>query len=295
MADRDQPRLLVWGELLWDLFPDGAQLGGAPTNVAWHLAMLGARPTLISRVGDDARGRDGVARLAGRGVDVSLVQIDPERATGEVEVTVAGGEPRYHLVPERAWERIACTDAVRGALAGASAVVFGTLSQRADEGLAAWQAMIAAAPPSCLRICDPNLRPVHVDVRAVAAALDAADVVKLNDTEVRLCSERLGISDAPRWLRDRGARLVAVTHGARGATLYSSAATLTVDGTAAAPGGDNIGCGDAFVAVLVHGLTAGWDLERIGRVASRWAAAVAGRRGATPSFTGEEIAALREA
>src|SRR5262245_24292836 len=127
---------IAWGEVLWDLFPDGAQLGGAPANVAWHLAMLGGRPMLASRVGDDERGREARARLAARGVDVAGVQIDPERGTGEVAVTVEAGEPRYHLVPGRAWERIALTVAVRAALAGAGAVVFGTLSQRTDEGLA---------------------------------------------------------------------------------------------------------------------------------------------------------------
>jgi sugar/nucleoside kinase (ribokinase family) len=57
----------------------------------------------------------------------------------------------------------------------------------------------------------------------------------------------------------------------------------------AAPGGDNVGCGDAFIAILVHGMTLGWDLEMSGRAAARWAAAVAGVRGATPRFDEEQI------
>ena len=100
--------VLVWGELLWDRFPDGARLGGAPANVAWHLAQLGTRVALVTRVGDDDDGRAAIAAMAARGVDVSLVQVDRERATGEVEVTVAAdtGEQRYRLVPGRAWVRI---------------------------------------------------------------------------------------------------------------------------------------------------------------------------------------------
>jgi sugar/nucleoside kinase (ribokinase family) len=59
-----------------------------------------------------------------------------------------------------------------------------------------------------------------------------------------------------------------------------------------APGGDNVGCGDAYLAILVYGLTSGWDLEHSGRAASRWAAAVAGQRGATPVFEDDQIEEL---
>src|SRR6476659_5490908 len=111
------PAVIVWGELLWDRFPDGAQLGGAPANVAWHLAQLGTPVALVSRVGDDGDRRRAIEMMAARGVDTTLVQIDRERATGEVTVTVEDGEPRYRLVPARAWERIAMTDAIAQALA----------------------------------------------------------------------------------------------------------------------------------------------------------------------------------
>jgi len=63
----------------------------------------------------------------------------------------------------------------------------------------------------------------------------------------------------------------------------------------AAAGGDNVGCGDAYLAILVHGMTLGWDLATSGRAASRWAAAVAGVRGATPRFSDEQIDDLLEA
>src|SRR6188472_928115 len=99
--------IVCWGEVLWDRFPSGALLGGAPANVAWHLAMLGSPVSLATRVGDDVDGRNAVRLLGMRGVDVSLVQVDPERATGEVEITIEQGEPRFRLVPGRAWERIA--------------------------------------------------------------------------------------------------------------------------------------------------------------------------------------------
>ncbi len=293
--------VLVWGELLWDRFSDGDRLGGAPANVAWHLAQLGTPVALITRVGDDADGRAAIAQLAAIGVDTSLVQVDPERATGEVTVTVEAGEPRYRLQPGRAWERIELTPAVAERLVTARALVYGTLAQRAPDGLASLGAALAAASPRVVRVCDPNLRPSSPaagDDAALAQALAAADVVKLGEREVEQVRARLGHPDPVAWLLGRGARLVAVTRGAAGSTWYApspvSSAPFAVAAVAAAPGGDNVGCGDAFVAGLVHGLLAGWPWPRIGRLAAAIAAEVAAARGATPVLDGPALVARAE-
>lgn len=293
--------VIVWGEVLWDRFPSGAVLGGAPANVAWHLGMAGGWVQLVSRVGDDDDGRRAVARMAEH-VDTSLVQVDPELATGEVTVRLEGGEPRYTLHPGRAWERIQCTDAVRQALGEASVLVYGTLALRTPDGLAGWREAVRAAAASCLCVYDLNLRPRESDNdainEAIRDALDAADVVKLNDRELAALRDRYAWTDPVAALRhaaDGRARVIAVTHGAAGSTLYGDGAPIEVPAVPAAPGGDNVGCGDAYLAILVHGMTLGWDLAASGRAAARWAAAVAGARGATPSLSEEQIAELLEA
>src|SRR4051812_45968584 len=63
------------GEVLWDLLPSGAQLGGAPANFAWHAHALGAKAQIISRVGEDQLGDEIRERLAKKLPD-GLVQID---------------------------------------------------------------------------------------------------------------------------------------------------------------------------------------------------------------------------
>jgi fructokinase len=287
--------IVSWGEVLWDRFPHGALLGGAPANVAWHLAMLGSPVALATRVGDDDDGRDAVTLLAERGVDVSLVQVDPERATGEVEVTMERGEPRYRLVPGRAWERIAATPAAQAALARAPAIVYGTFAQRTPEGHAGWRDAIAACGESTIKVCDPNLRPSAVERDALAAALEIADVVKVGEREAAMIEKTLGRPDLLEWLlgaRRPAARLVAVTRGAAGSTLHTQTERIEVPAPAAERGGDNIGCGDAYVAVLTHGLCAGWPLGDIAAVAAGWAARVASARGACPDLAPEIIARL---
>lgn len=281
---------MVWGEILWDRFPDGARLGGAPCNVAWHLGQAGSWAQLVSRVGDDESGHRALRELVEL-VDVALVQLDRERATGEVEITLEGGEPRYRLVPDRAWEHIELTPAVRAALADAGAFVYGTLAQRSPKGCAAWRQALAALPAGCLRVCDPNLRPADLSPTVLGEALAAADVVKVGERELALVGRALGWADPLAELLSRP-RVVAVTRGAAGSTIYAEGRVIEVAGVPATPGGDNVGCGDAYLAVLVHGALSGWNLEDTGPAASRWAAKVASRRGATPRFEEEEVAAL---
>ena len=292
--------VVIWGELLWDRYasvpgaPGGDQLGGAPANVAWHLGQAGGWAQLVTRVGDDADGRRALARLDGL-VDTSLIQVDPDRATGEVTIRIERGEPRYTLHPGRAWERIACTDAVRDAIHDAGVFVYGTLSQRTPEGLAEWRRAIEAAKVRALKVYDANLRPNDQASHAIASALEHADLIKLNDGEVAQLRALLGWADPVAQLRAERPRIVVVTHGAAGSTIYPlDAGPIEIPGVPAAPGGDNVGCGDAYLALLLFGMTSGWDLAQSGRVASRWAAAVAGVRGATPAFDVDRIAELLE-
>ncbi|MEO8700470.1 MAG: PfkB family carbohydrate kinase [Kofleriaceae bacterium] len=284
--------VIIWGEVLWDRFPDGDQLGGAPANLAWHLAQAGGWAQLVSRVGADADGARALERMA-QLIDTDLVQIDPDRATGEVTVALEAGEPRYTLHAGRAWERIECTADVRTACEAAGVFVYGTLAQRTPEGLEQWRAASAAAKG--LHVCDLNLRPNDRQLTtAIADGLAAADVVKINDRELAALRQWLGWTDPIAKLQARS-ELVVVTHGADGSTLHGDHGALEIPSVPAAPGGDNVGCGDSYLAILVYGLTCGWDLAASGRAAARWASAVAGERGATPVFDDDRIADLLEA
>ena len=78
---------LIFGEVLFDRFPDGSEvLGGAPFNVAWHLQGFGLRPRLISRIGEDRAGRRVVEAMDRWGLDTAGVQRDLRRPTGAVDI-----------------------------------------------------------------------------------------------------------------------------------------------------------------------------------------------------------------
>src|SRR5215210_6104207 len=104
------PVVVGIGEVLWDLLPDGKQLGGAPANFAYHAAALGARGVVVSRVGDDDLSREVRGRLNGLGFDASYVTTDPRHPTGAVEVRVDEHGAADYVIHERvAWDYIPTT------------------------------------------------------------------------------------------------------------------------------------------------------------------------------------------
>ena len=49
-------RVICFGEVLWDVFPDGEKIGGAPLNVALRLNELGISSAIVSKIGEDDLG-----------------------------------------------------------------------------------------------------------------------------------------------------------------------------------------------------------------------------------------------
>ena len=97
---------------------------------------------------------DGAERLS-----TAEIQTAAGVPTGLVEVAVgANGQPQYTIAMPAAWDEIRATPSALGAVAGARALCFGTLSQRSDTSRNAIRALIEATPVDCLRVLDANLR-----------------------------------------------------------------------------------------------------------------------------------------
>src|SRR3954464_12959744 len=102
--------VLCVGEVLWDSLPEGLFLGGAPFNVACHLRAAGLPVAMVSRVGDDRLGEEGLRRAGSYGVPPDLIQIVPALPRGFVRVpTDRAGEPEYDIVSPAAWDAIEIT------------------------------------------------------------------------------------------------------------------------------------------------------------------------------------------
>ena len=131
MANKNDHKVVCFGEILWDILPGGAVPGGAPMNVAYHLHKLGISPTLITRVGIDQRGKQLLDLLNNSHVNTNHIQLDYDIPTGIVNAAPNDhGEMQYDIVSPSAWDFIACDVATQSVVKEASHFIFGSLITR---------------------------------------------------------------------------------------------------------------------------------------------------------------------
>jgi fructokinase len=285
----------VYGEMLIDHFPTGRVVGGAPFNVARHLAAFGVAPLMLGAIGDDPDGRLVLAEFDRFGLRREGLQVLGDRSTGVVHVDGGGpGGHRFRIGGACAWDFIdkRAVDALRSHAARPAWLYHGTLSLRSARSRDTWRALVAAHEGPVF--LDLNWRDGEVPIDVALEAVAVADVLKVNDDELAMLASLLGLAipaddrqeDASlRALARRfGLRLIVVTAGARGHAAFDG------DGSRVAAGPsesgvdvvDTVGAGDAFSAVVLAGLSCGWPLDLALQRAGRFAARVCALRGAVP-------------
>ena len=288
-----RPVILSCGEVLWDLFPEGTRFGGAAANFACHAAILGGEVSLLSAVGDDARGAEALAILQSFGVDTTLVQRLDDAPTGSVGVTLnEAGKPKFEIHAGAAWDRIPWSPALEARVAEVDAVYFGTLAQRGEVSRATIrQALRLAKARDILRLLDVNLRRPFYGATLLRESIELASVLKLSDDELTEVAAACSLTMESRpedtlrtLLRHYELDLVVMTRGAEGALL------VTPEGAVEQPGiptvvCDTVGAGDSFTAAFAIGLLRGESHKTILRKACEVASAVCAQSGAVPVRT----------
>jgi fructokinase len=279
----DCPHVVAIGELLWDIFPDGERLGGAPSNFLVHAAGLGGEGSLISAVGADDRGDNALLRLGMRGVDLSGVSCVPDAPTGTVGISLASGQPTYTIQENTAWDEIPWTRSAHDLAESADIACWGTICQRSPLSRSTHYAFFNALPSRCLRILDCNFRQHYHDQETIVRSLRSADVVKLNSEEV---NQMTTYADATleKMLSDYDLDLIVVTDGDAGCRVVEPDGRTTevpVDEVLVA---DTVGCGDAFTAGFALSLHDGMDPVDAALYANGIGAYVATQQGGMPEL-----------
>jgi fructokinase len=280
-------KIIGIGEVLWDLLPSGAKLGGAPANFAYHAHALGASARVVTRVGHDELGQQIRLRFEAQGIADGTVQMDDEAPTGTVTVALSeNGIPNYIIHENVAWDRLQVTNPALTAIREADAICFGSLAQRSEPSRTAIQRLVSAAPADALRVFDVNLRQKYFSRDVVEQSLRLANVLKLNDAELPILAELFGLQGSTRQQIELLAKkfslqLVALTRGPAGSLLYqngqwSDCPSVPIEIV------DTVGAGDAFTAALVMGLLKKMGLDEINFLADEVARYVCSCSGATP-------------
>ncbi|PKO47725.1 MAG: carbohydrate kinase [Betaproteobacteria bacterium HGW-Betaproteobacteria-22] len=281
--------IALFGEVLADIFPDRSVLGGAPYNVARHLRAFGMHPLLITRTGADSINAEFMAEMSRLGMDVSGVQLDASYPTGQVLVHLEGNGHRFDIIPDQAYDHIHAGVTHLVTISNHPEMVyFGTLAQRSLESRLALDRFLSDAKSP--RFLDMNLRAPWFDKHIIRRSLLRADVLKINDDELKVLSTMFQL---PKSSAEAGALALKrkfeldgliVTCGADGAwalfdgDVVTSVAGVSLDQKMV----DTVGAGDGFAAICMIGMLRQWPVDLMLSRANRFAAAICGLRGAAP-------------
>lgn len=246
-----------------------AQPGGKGGNASRAAARLGARVTLVARVGDDDFGRHCVDAVAEDGVDISGVHRTPDRPTGFVAIQLDEGKHRSLVFSPGANDLLSWGD-VEPSVAG-----LGPADLVLAQAEVPPETLTALAAYTVERGIPLYLDPTPPD-RVRREHLAAADVITPDLAEAaQLTGRRDGARFWPefaaRELHASGARRVLVKTGEAGALL------LDADGLRAIPTipvdvVDETGAGDVFAAALAVRRLEGADWDTAVRFANAAAA-----------------------
>jgi 5-dehydro-2-deoxygluconokinase len=288
--------LITMGRVGVDLYPEqigvplaevrtfAKSLGGSPTNVAVAAARLGARAAVITKVGDDPFGPYVRAALRGFGVDDRWVGTHPALRTPVVfcEIFPPDDFPLlFYREPQAPDMTIAPDeldlDAIR------EARVFwttGTGLSAEPSRAATLAALEERSEVRGVTVHDLDHRPIFwgdEDAGEWARrALAHATVAVGNRDEVEVAVGTREPDEAAEALLDVGVQLAVVKRGPDGTLARTRGERVEVPPVPV----DvvcGLGAGDAFGGALVHGLLAGWPLERTIRLANAAGAHVAGQ------------------
>jgi fructokinase len=277
----NNPLIHVFGEVLFDHFPDGSRvLGGAPFNVAWHLQAFGQAPRFISRIGDDPPGHEIAVLMDAWGMSREALQTNCQHPTGSVRVLIQDGEPHYEIVADCAYDFIDGELLEKKHTQGI--LYHGSLAVRNPVARAALQATKVRHQGKVF--IDVNLRPPWWERETLLPLLFDADWVKLNEAELAiLCPECPGLETAMQaFCAQFELETLVVTRGEKGAVACDRRQHfVAVKPPARIAVVDTVGAGDAFAALLLLGMSKQWPLKVTLERAQAFASALVGRRGAT--------------
>jgi fructokinase len=292
---------VVFGEALVDDFVTEQIVGGAPFNVARHLAAFMSPQLMITCIGNDKNGAVVHNEFERFAMSQAGLQIDKMEETGRVVIERTTKGHRFVMLPGQAYDYINPEKAL-AALESVDAVTFyfGTLAQRSPRSRDTLHVLLDAT--GATRFLDLNLREGQYDERTVFHSLHAADIAKVNEEELQwLFRWYFDIHpDSPALsgdeVRAACAALVQMfsleglilTLGHRGSVYFAADGEVVVNRDNPVPPFviDTVGAGDAFAAIFLLGRIRGWELNETLARANEFAGAICAIPGAVPRDLG---------
>lgn len=288
-------KILSFGEIIWDVFPDGdAVIGGAPLNFAAHAVKCGAKASLLSAVGNDDLGAKALKELQRLGVNTDFVG-KSDLATGRCIVTLNNGSPSYEVCRPAAYDRIPLTQDAIDSINTESfdAFCFGTLAAREPDSRKTLQRVLKSCSFATI-FCDINLRPDCYDEDSVKLCFENANILKISDEEEpllkdfpfyrHLCPDDLEQNVSNLFEALPKLDIILFTKGENGPTVYQKHQSPLHVAPHKTQVVSTVGAGDSFGASFLSALLNGSSIPDAASLASRVSAFVVSQKEAVPEY-----------
>ncbi len=289
-------KILVYGEILWDIIEGEEHLGGAPLNFAAHVKKNGFESGIISALGKDDRGERAFEQIKILGVDISMVQRN-DHPTGYVPVTLKDGQPDYEIMSGVAYDFIQYRDFPESHLRTYDAFYFGSLVQRNQVSVEALEYLLEHF----------NFREIFYDVNfrkdcynkvIINNSLSHCTILKVNDEEVEEIgrikySKELDLTNFCEVITHDYPQIhtIIITAGSKGCYIFHKEIINLVP-TEPVNVVDAVGAGDSFSAAFICALSRTGDTVRSAEIANKVGGYVASQPGPIPEYSAELLEEL---
>lgn len=291
----ENKKVVCFGEVVWDILPNGRVPGGAPVNVAYHLHQHGVQSSLITRIGKDEAGAELRNHFAATGMNTDYFQIDPAVPTGTVIAAPDGnGNMTYDIIQPAAWDNISIDDATRSLVSAADCFIYGSLAARNEVSR---NTLLSLLELVGTRVMDVNLRAPFYSRELLTKLMSKAQVLKLNEEELALIGSWFEVAtDTHTRIRMLAQvmelNIVIVTRGPNGALVFSDNVFYEHPGFTVKVA-DTVGSGDAFLAGFVTKWITGSSIADALHYAVQLGALIATKKGGCPAYQLAEVDAIR--
>lgn len=286
------------GEVLWDVFPTGKKLGGAPANFAYHVGQFGFDSIAVSALGEDELAAETIEALDSRGLKYMLPRVP--FPTGKVQVQLDDqGVPTYDICEGVAWDNIPFTKDLEEIAHNTRAVCWGSLAQRSEVSRQTIHKFLKAAPKDCLKVFDINLRQNFYNEEIIQKSLKKCNILKINDEELVTIGRLFGypgldISNKC-WLilGKYNLDMLVLTCGVNGSYVFTPGAMSFVE-TPKVEVADTVGAGDSFTATFCSAVLNGMPVAEAHKLAVEVSAYVCTQSGAMPVLPKEFVERIKK-
>ena len=279
-------KILSFGEILWDVFPDEKKIGGAPFNFAAHCAKLGAESFLVSAVGNDVNGSDAIEEAKKSGVDTRYIGVNTKYPTGVCNVFLKDGKPFYRLAENTAFDHIQCGYIPQRF----DGLYMGTLAMRSPETRRSFEKILETAKFGEV-FFDINLRSDYYTSELIGRLLKSTTVLKMSDEEMPFFKSADVINTVLALSKKHGnLKYICITLGKNGAAVFDCRnKRILFSDTPKSKPISTVGAGDSFSAAFFTGLLSGLPLEECLERGVKLSDYVVTKIGAVPDYNPNDL------